>query len=154
MAKPFRLATLLRLRERDRDHAAKAVQEVHMAIGKLNDAEAEIRQINADMDAVRKDASHGMIAIRQILDAQRYQLILEAQAAEIADHQGKLQQELERRQHQLVRAQQSVKSLEKLRDQRAKAEDTLALAKQQERLDEWASVRYSMSVRPSLEAPE
>jgi flagellar export protein FliJ len=144
MAK-FRLATLLKLRERDRDLAAKAVQDVLSAMSKLDEAQREIDQSNRDMDAYRKQASHGSINLHLILDAQRYQMVLSAQSAQIADHKSKLKQELERRQFTLVQTQQAVKSLEKLRDQRQEAAEVHALAKQQERLDEWSSIRHAMA---------
>jgi flagellar protein FliJ len=144
MAK-FRLATLLKLRERDRDLAAKAVQDVYLAIGKLDTAQQEIDEVNLQMNEARKQSSFGAINLNQILDAQRYQMVLAAQTAQIADHKGKLNQELERRQFALVQSQKAVKSLEKLRDQRSQAADLHALAMQQERLDEWSSIRHAMT---------
>ena len=144
MAK-FRLATLLKIRERDRDLAAKAVQDVRLAIERLDEAQKEIDESNRQMNDARKHSSFGAINLHQILDAQRYQMVLSAQSDQIADHKSKLNQELERRQFALVQSQKAVKSLEKLRDQRAQAADVLALAKQQERLDEWSSIRHAMS---------
>ena len=144
MAK-FRLATLLKIRERDRDIAAKAVQDVWLAIEKLNAAQREIDEANRQMNEARRLSSFGAINLQQILDSQRYQMVLSAQSDQIADHKSKLNQELERRQFALVQSQKAVKSLEKLRDQRAQAADVSALAKQQERLDEWASIRHAMT---------
>ena len=141
----FRLATLLKIRERDRDVAAKAVQDVRLAIEKLDSAQLEIDEANRLMNDARKQSSSGAIDLHQILDAQRYQMVLSAQSAQIADHKSKLNQELERRQFTLVQSQKAVKSLEKLRDQRALAADLHALARQQERLDEWSSIRHAMS---------
>ena len=148
----FRLATLLKLRQRDRDIAAKAVQDVRLAIEKLDNAQLEIDEANRQMNEERKQSSFGAINLHQILDAQRYQMVLSAQSAQIADHKSKLNQELERRQFTLVQSQKAVKSLEKLRDQRAQAADVSALAKQQERLDEWSSIRHAISA--SQEANE
>jgi len=144
MAK-FRLATLLKLRERDRDMAANAVQEVRNAIEKLNEMKRSIDQSNEQMDDFRKNASRGAVDLQQILDAQRYQMVLSSQLTQIADRQGQLSQEMERRQIALVKSQQSVKALEKLRDQREDAATVHALAKQQERLDEWSSIRHAMN---------
>ena len=141
----FRLATLLKIRERDRDLAAKALQDVRLAIERLDEAQKEIDESNRLMNDARKQSSFGAINLHQILDAQRYQLVLSAQSAQIADHKSKLNQELERRQFALVQGQKAVKSLEKLRDQRVQAADVEALAKQQERLDEWSSIRHAMS---------
>lgn len=152
MAK-FRLATLLKIRERDRDIAAKAVQEVRLAIEKLDNAQRGIDEANRQMNDARKQSSFGAINLHQILDAQRYQMVLSAQSAQIADHQGKLNQELERRQFALLQSQKAVKALEKLRDQRAQAADIQALAKQQERLDEWSSIRHAMvAIREASES--
>ena len=144
MAK-FRLATLLKLRDRDRDMAAKAVQDVHLALEKLDVAQLEIDESNSQMNEARKQSSYGAINLHQILDAQRYQLVLAAQSAQIADHKGKLNQELERRQFALMQSQKAVKSLEKLRDQRTQAADTHDLARQQQSLDEWSSIRHAMT---------
>ena len=141
----FRLATLLKLRQRERDIAAKAVQDVRLAMEKLDNAQLEIDESNRQMNEARKQSSFGALNLHQILDAQRYQLVLSAQSAQIADHKSKLSQELERRQFSLVQIQKEVKSLEKLRDQRAQAADFDASAKQQERLDEWSSIRHAVS---------
>ena len=154
MAK-FRLATLLKIRERDRDVAAKAVQDVRLAIEKLDEAQRDIDEANRQMNEARKQSSFGAINLHQILDAQRYQMVLSAQAAQIADHKGKLNQELERRQFALMQSQKAVKSLEKLRDQRAQEADVHALAKQQERLDEWSSIRHAMiGIREATESKQ
>ena len=151
MAK-FRLATLLKIRERDRDIAAKAVQDVRLALEKLDNAQLEIDETNRQMNDARKQSSFGAINLHQILDAQRYQMVLAAQSAQIADHKGKLNQELERRQFTWMQCQKAVKSLEKLRDQRSQSADLHALAKQQERLDEWSSIRHAMgSIREASE---
>lgn len=146
MAHQFRLATLLRLRERERDVAAKALQDVRLAIDKLDDALREINDTHRSMDQIRKDASQGAIAIQQVLEAQRFQMVLSAQESQIKQNLGLLHQERERRESALLKCQQSVKSLEKLKTQRIAAADTLAMSKQQERLDEWSSIRHAMSV--------
>jgi len=147
MAK-FRLATLLKLRERDRDVAAKAVQDVRLAMEKLHERQGEIEESNRSMDAYRKHSSNGTINLHQILNAQRFQMVLAAQSAQIADQQGTLRQELEQRQITLVKCQQAVKALEKLKDKRDDAAQTLALGKQQERLDEWSSIQHAMNSQP------
>lgn len=150
----FRLATLHKLRERDRDVAGKAVQEVRGAMEKLDERQREIEESSRSMDAYRKQASTGAINLQQILDAQRFQLVLAAQAAQIADHQGTLRQELERCQFALLKCQQAVKSLEKLREQRDDTALTLELGKQQERLDEWSSIRHATHSQPHRNDPE
>ena len=147
MAK-FRLATLLKLRERDREVAAKAVQDVRLAIEKLQERQREIDESNRSMDAYRKHSSNGTINLHQILNAQRFQMVLAAQAAQIAVQQGTLRQELEQHKIALMQCQQAVQSLEKLKDKRDDAAQTLALGKQQERLDEWSSIQHAMNSQP------
>jgi len=150
----FRLATLHKLRERDRDVAGKAVQEVRGAMEILDERQREIEESNRSMDAYRKQASTGAINLQQILDAQRFQMVLAAQASQIAEQQGTLRQELERCQFALLKCQQDVKSLEKLREQRDDAALNLELGKQQERLDEWSSIRHATNSQPPGNAPE
>lgn len=143
MSRKFRLATLLKIRERERDQAGQAVSDALIAIAKMDEAKRDIDEQNRAMDELRKQSSNGLISLGQILDAQRYQLVLAAQAAHIAQDRSLLVQELERRQAKLLKCQQSVKSLEKLRDNRFAAEDELALNKEQERLDEWSNTRVA-----------
>jgi len=114
----FRLATLLKIRERDRDQAAKMVQDARLAIAKVEENKRELMVQNAEMNDLRKGASSGAIDLRRLLDAQRFQMVLAAQVQQLDEHLGKLQQELERREASLLKCQQAVKSLEKLRDQR------------------------------------
>lgn len=146
MAK-FRLATLLKLRERERDQAAKAVQDARMAIDKLTTQKQELLAENETMNSIRKSASQGAMNLQSILDTQRFQMVLGAQVQQIDNHLGTLHQELQRREALLLKCQQGVKSLEKLRDQREESEEVLALQKQQERTDEWASVRFAMDIQ-------
>jgi flagellar export protein FliJ len=143
----FRLATLLKIRKRDRDQAAKMVQDARLAIAKVEENKRELMAQNAEMNDLRKGASAGAIDLRRLLDAQRFQMILLAQVQQLDDHLSKLNQELERREASLLKCQQSVKSLEKLRDQRIESAETLALLKQQERTDEWSSVRHAISIQ-------
>ena len=152
MSRKFRLATLLKIRERERDQAGQAVSDALIAIAKMDDAKRDIDEQNRAMDELRKQSSNGLISLGQILDAQRYQLVLAAQAAHIAQDRSLLVQELERRQAKLLKCQQSVKSLQKLRDNRFAAEDELALKKEHERLDEWSNTRVASTSAESTAA--
>jgi len=53
----FPLATLLKLRQRERDIAAKAVQDVRLAMEKLDNAQLEIDESNRQMNEARKQSS-------------------------------------------------------------------------------------------------
>jgi flagellar export protein FliJ len=150
----FRLATLLKIRERDRDQAAKMVQDARLAMAKVEENKRELLAQNAEMNDLRKGASSGAVDLRGLLDAQRFQMILIAQVQQLDEHLGKLNQELERREALLLKCQQAVKSLEKLRDQRTESAEILALLKQQERTDEWSSVRHAMQIQTNTNQDE
>ena len=127
--------------------AAKAVQDVRNAIAKLTERENEIHASNREMDEYRKQASHGAVNLHQILDAQRFQMLLLSQAQQLDQTLGELGQELQRRELKLLRCQQNVKSLEKLKEHREDEAERLLWSKQQERTDEWASVRFATQIQ-------
>ncbi len=139
----FRLATLLKIRERERDEAGRAVQEAQVAIDRILDAQREIDTINEQMDSVRKQASYGNVLLTQLLDAQRYQLVLAAQSSQLQQNLQTLQDELGRRRDVLIQRQQAVKSLEKFREQRSKEAEKIELARNQSRLDEWSNIKFA-----------
>lgn len=146
MAK-FRLATLLRLRERERDNASKEVQDAVRAIEKIEVAKQDLLVQNEQMNAIRKQSSHGSVEMRQLLDAQRFQMLILGQVQQLDQTLGELNQELQRRELKLLRCQQNVKSLEKLNEHRQSEEERLLWSKQQERTDEWASVRFASTIQ-------
>jgi flagellar export protein FliJ len=143
----FRLATLLKLRERHRDHAAKSVQDALLAIEKIEQSKRELLSENEQMNLLRKNASHGSMDLKKLLDAQRFQMILDTQVEQLNQHLGQLNQELERRKATLLRCQVALKSLDKLREQRDQSIEAVALTKLQERTDEWSSVRFAMNIQ-------
>lgn len=143
----FRLATLLRLRERERDQASKEVQDALLAIEKIEIAKKGLLAQSDQMNAVRKQFSNGSVEMRQLLDAQRFQMLLLSQVQQLDQTLGELRQELQRRELRLLRCQQNVKSLEKLKEHREDEADRLLWGKQQERTDEWASVRFATQIQ-------
>lgn len=146
MAK-FRLATLLRLRERERDRASKEVQDAIMAIDKIKTAKNGLLAQSEQMNAIRKQFSTGTVEMRQLLDAQKFQMLLLNQVQQLDQTLGELGQELQRRELKLLRCQQNVKSLEKLKEHREDEAEKLLWSKQQERTDEWASVRFATQIQ-------
>jgi flagellar protein FliJ len=150
MAK-FRLATLLKIRERERDHASQEVQKARQAIEKLEASKRDLLHQNELMNAVRKQSGQGALDLRQLLDAQRFQMVLLGQVQQLDQNLGELGQELQRREANLLRCQQGVKALEKLREHRDQSAQTLALTKQQERTDEWASVKFAKQIQNTTE---
>lgn len=150
--KNFRLATLLKIREQERDRAAKEVMDARNAIQKLEAAKAEVQEENERINEFRKQASFGNVNMQSILDAQRFQMLLAAQVQQLDDHLGKLNQELQRRESKLLECQQGVKSLEKLKQHQE--ENWLASEnnRMQMQTDEWASVRFAEQISTSQQS--
>ena len=149
----FRLATLLKIREQERDQAAQRVMDARNAIEKLQSSRKEVLEENDRMNTFRKESSQGAVNMQNILESQRFQMLLMAQVQQLDDHLGKLQQELERRESVLLQAQQSVKSLEKLRDQKIEKYQSAENHRMQERTDEWASVRFAKDIQSTSHHP-
>ncbi len=141
MANSFRLATVLRLRERERDHAAQELELVHRAIAILDERSNEIRGEHHRMDLERQSASQGAVAVHRLLDAQRYQLMLLGQLQHLQQQREQLLHEKTRREQVLIEKQKSVKSLEKLKEKHAEDDRNLQQQRQQSRVDEWSVVR-------------
>jgi flagellar protein FliJ len=143
MTPAFRLATLLKLRQRQRDQAGQALAEVRFAITTLETQLQELDARNRSMDGIRKSSSHGKVELSRILDAQRYQITLTAQAAQLTQNRSLLLQELERRQKHLLKCQQSLRSLEKLQEHHALRNEEELRKREQHQLDEWSQTRFA-----------
>lgn len=139
--KTFRLESILRMRERERDEAAAAVAEARMAIEKLDDQHAQIVQEYDELDGMRKRASVGAVHPSRLLDIQRYQFVLHAELRQNEDNRQKVFVELQRRESILVEKQQAVKSLEKLRESQQQEYEEKLARQNQDRIDEFNMVR-------------
>jgi flagellar export protein FliJ len=147
MNQPFRLKSILKLRRRERDYAGKEVADAMAAIAVLDNKLAEIDSQQRSMESIRRQSGEGRVSLYQILDAERYQLILAAQSAHIMQDRSLLVQELERRQAKLVLRQQAVKALEKLEQNHRDHLVDMQNKREQARLDEWSQVQTSIAMR-------
>lgn len=147
MTQSFRLKSILQLRRRERDHAGKEVSDAIAAIDVLDNKLAEIESQQRSMESIRRRSGEGRVELHQILDAERYQLILAAQTAHIKQDKSLLVQELERRQARLVLRQQAVKALEKLEQTYRNQIADVQRRREQDRLDEWSQVQTSITLR-------
>lgn len=145
MTTPFRLAVVLKLRERQRDEAARSLDEVRRAIGIVDERTREIEQ---DFQMIEQEKSQwlmGDIPVHQLLNAQRYQYVLTGQLQHLASQRSQLHAEQIKREQVLVQCQKAVRSLEKLSD----AQQALLASKQRElqqsRQDEWSNNRSARS---------
>jgi flagellar export protein FliJ len=142
----FRLETLEKLRVAQRDQHRAALADGYRAEQILADQRAAL----ADEAAALREAQRAALVspyvnVNQLVEAQRYAVVLHAQQQLLKEQGGRLAVEVERRRLAVVEADRGVRVLEKL-DERRRAEHR----KQQERaehkqLDEVAATRH----RPS-----
>ena len=137
----FRLASVLRLRERERDQAAHALDQVRQAISILDQRRDELKMEYDAGEEARHGLLHGAVAIHRLLDIQRYQMVLVGQLQHIANQRATLVQEEERRKHALMLRQQAVRALEKLKEHHDEESLRIAVTRQQSRIDEWSITR-------------
>ena len=138
----FRLATFLRLREATRDERkaelAKAYRADAILAGREDDMQQEMRTLQQRQ---RKEVAPGAIDVDSLLGAQRYELQLRGQLAQLAHQRQLLAGEISRRQQALVEANREVRVLEKLRDKLAQRHRDEENYRQQRQLDETAQQR-------------
>lgn len=138
----FRLQSVLKLRERDRDKAAQAVQQAELAKQKLVDQIHEIENERSALGQERTTGSIGAIDIQRLLDTERYDSTLIERVLGLQSNVSLIEDEIHRRRAKLVECEKGVRVLEKLAEQQ-KANWTDDQAKrQQDVLDEWASFRH------------
>ncbi len=115
----FRLATLQKLREIQRDELrsklAEAVQAQQILEEQLDEVATEI----AHLQAIRRAAvTSGQVHVEPLLEAQRYQDVLLAQQATMREQTRLLMAEIERRRAAVIEADRQVKVLEKLHERK------------------------------------
>jgi len=141
MTKKNRFDSIEMLRERERDAAAALVSEVRRAVEIVDERihvnQQEIGKMNTEQQLV----SQGNISIRELTEIQRYQLVLLGQIQHLQGQRATLIDEQNRREAVLLKAQQSLKSLQKLQEQYRQEAMTIDAARLQGRLDEWSNTR-------------
>jgi flagellar FliJ protein len=135
----FRLATLLRLREAERDERRAQLSDAQQAEAIVA---ARVSEIDREIGFIRQlgqlATAPGKVDVDQLLDMQRYdaQLKLERIAAE--DQRGKIAQEVERRLERAIAADREVRILEKLRETQLAKHRSEEEKVEQKRFDEMA----------------
>ena len=111
----FRLATLQKVREARRDRERAALAEAFRAEQVLADRRAELAAEAAELQTLQRSAVAGpLLDVNRLLEAQRYELVLKAQAVELAQKVAMLAVETERRRQLLIEADRDVRVLERL----------------------------------------
>ncbi len=138
----FRLQSITRLRERDRDDAAEALRQALRAKQILEGQVTEIESERNQQSELRKASASGSVDFQKIIDAQRYQLFLESQVADLQAQISLIEQECQRRRMRLVKCEQAVRSLEKLEEHQRNDWNAQQAIQEQNTLDQWSSFRY------------
>ena len=144
MSFAFRLQTLLRLREADRDQRradlAKALRAEATLLAQGAQLDQE-RQETAELS--RRLASPGEGDVDRLLASHRYELVLRTRGQQLTAQLTQVQAEVERRRLALVEADRQVRVLEKLRDKRQADYKTREAKLAQSQLDEQAVIGFT-----------
>ena len=136
----FRLAALLRLRESRRDECQAALAQAY----RVDDALAEqFDGLDRELDALRSfrrlKVSPGAVDVDRLVEAQRYELVTQAQQQQIARQRQTLAAEIDERRRTLVEADREVRVLEKLRQRQIEQHHHKEQQHEAKRLDEVAT---------------
>lgn len=133
----FRLATLLRLREADRDDRRGELAEAFRAAETIDEHLAEVRQ---HLEGLRKlqTVEAGGVDVDRLIEAGRYEMVLRVQQLQLEQNRQQVQAEVERRREILVAADREVRVLEKLRETQQQKERAELERLAMKRLDEVA----------------
>ncbi len=139
----FRLATLLRLRDRVRDERRRLLAEAQVA----EDALAErLAQVAEDLDDLKHQhrlaTAEGRVDIDRVLSAQRYELVLQLEENLIQQQSATLEAEITNRRQTLIEADRDVKVLEKLRERQHERFREKEYRRKTEEFDDVAGHQY------------
>jgi flagellar protein FliJ len=138
----FRLQSVVRLRERDRDEAAESLRQAMQAKEILERQVTEIETERSEQNELRLVAKAGAVDFQKTIDAQRYQIYLASQVAELQGQIALIEQECQRRRMRLVKCEQAVRSLGKLEEHQRNEWNAEQASNEQSTLDQWSSFRY------------
>ncbi len=147
----FRLETLEKLRIAERDQRRAALADGYRAEQILADQRTALANEAAALrDAQRTALASPYMDVSQLVEAQRYDMVLHARGNLLQQQADRLAIEVERRRLAVVEADRAVRVLDKL-DERRRAEHRLHQQRAEHRqLDEIASTRHrSRTTRPT-----
>lgn len=145
MARPFRLQTVVRLREAKRDSARAQLGDALRAAEVLESRQEELQRKFAELNEQRRLASESADTA-WLLNAGRYELVLRNDQQTLQQNREAVEREIQRRRDALAAAEQEVKALEKLRERSEQAERQEQQKREARRLDEFASIRAHHSL--------
>ena len=135
----FRLAALLQLRAATRDERRAALAEGYRVDDVLRrNLEAAAGEIELLHQRRRTIATAGAVNVDQLVESQRYELVVKQREAQLVRQRQGVAAEIQRRREALVEADREVRVLEKLRDRQAEQYRRGEECKEAKRLDEVA----------------
>lgn len=138
----FRLSTVLRLRQSERDQRRGELAEAYRVADLLaRQAEQLAREIDGLRRRQRCAVGPGTINVDLLVDTQRYEVALRFRQGQLQRQQASVAEEIERRRLALVEADRQVRTLELLRDRQEEQFRKTEGRREMQRLDEVAQQR-------------
>ncbi|MFV1966407.1 MAG: flagellar export protein FliJ [Pirellulaceae bacterium] len=113
----FRLETLRKLRESERQQRRQELAEAYLAEERI---QQQIATMEGEQEETRKRstvaASPGSVSVDRLLDTHRYQILLQSRFQHLEGQRDRIREELDCRRQALVEADREVRVLEKLRE--------------------------------------
>lgn len=140
----FRFASLLRLRESERDAARQEIADAFRAMGILQQQRTDLEQQRVQLrDAAAQRLANSAISVDTMLNQGRYDVQLAAEIQGLSSNIAAVETEIQRRQSRLQAADIEVKRLERLQETQHQQWTAHEQAQQQANLDEIASLRFT-----------
>lgn len=144
----FRLESLLKLREADRQQRRLELAEAFQAEQLLH---TQFEQVADDLRELavrsRVSASPGRVNVDRLRDTQRYKTVLESQQQLLRQRAEQIGKEVESRREALAASDKEVRVLEKLRTKQMQEHAAANLRREVLHLDEVAIQQWSQRVR-------
>ena len=113
----FRLASLMRLRESERDERREALAQAYRADQVLEQRQEAVQaDLRENQRQVQQCAAPGPVSVERLLGRHRYELVLQSQLQQLQRQRQTIAAEVEGRRLALVEADRELKILEKLRE--------------------------------------
>jgi len=145
----FRLATLLKLRERARDERRAQLAQAYQAEAILGQEQQRVADDLALLQQQSREAAGpGTLDLDRLLDARRFEAVLLVQQQDLQKKQKLLEAEIDRRRQALVEANREVRVLELLRERQLQRHREEESRREMKLLDEVAGRRAAWEDRP------
>jgi flagellar export protein FliJ len=144
MSKPFRFATVQKLREQTRDERRRELAQAYEAERLLREKTLQMQaEIDATQQRTRQVAGQGQVNVEDLLSARRYELIVKSELKAVESQIVQVLAEIERRRQALLEADREVKVLNKLQERQAEQAAEIERKRENKQLDEAALRGFS-----------